>query len=174
MAQPSLPIERDRAGTSWFGAMPAWLDRPEHFESLGRRRAFAYLIDLLFIAIVVWAVAFVLSVLSVISFGLLSPLWAIMGVVPLAYHTLTIGGGRGSTWGMRLFDVEMRSWNGGRPDYLQAMLATIVFYVSTASTGGLILLLGLFNRRRRLLQDLLCGVVAVRTSAVADTQGPHA
>jgi uncharacterized RDD family membrane protein YckC len=174
MAQPSLPIERDRAGTSWFGAMPAWLDRPEHFESLGRRRAFAYLVDLLFIAIVVWAVAFVLSVLSVLSFGLLSPLWAIMGVVPLAYHTLTIGGRHSATWGMRLFDVEMRSWTGGRPDYLQAMLTTIVFYVSTASTGGLILLLGLFNRRRRLLQDLLCGVIAVRTSAVADTQGPHA
>ncbi len=174
MAQPSLPIERDRAGTSWFGAMPAWLDRPEHFESLGRRRAFAYLVDLLFIAIVVWAVAFVLSVLSVLSFGLLSPLWAIMGVVPLAYHTLTIGGRHGATWGMRLFDVEMRSWTGGRPDYLQAMLTTIVFYVSMTSTGGLILLLGLFNRRRRLLQDLLCGVIAVRTSAVADTQGPHA
>ena len=174
MAQPTLPIERDRAGPSWFGAMPAWLDRPEHFESLGRRRAFAYLVDLLFIAVVVWAVAFVLSVLSVISFGLLSPLWAIMGAVPLAYHTLTIGGRHGATWGMRLFDVEMRSWTGGRPDYLQAMLTTIVFYVSMGMTGGLIVLLGLFNRRRRLLQDLLCGVIAVRTRAVGRTQGPHA
>jgi uncharacterized RDD family membrane protein YckC len=123
---------------------------------------------------VVWAVAFALSVLSVLSFGLLSPLWAIMGVVPLAYHTLTIGGRHSSTWGMRLFDVEMRSWTGGRPDYLQAMLTTIVFYVSMTSTGGLILLLGLFNRRRRLLQDLLCGVIAVRASAVIRTQGPHA
>lgn len=174
MAQSSLPIERDRAGTSWFGAMPAWLDRPEHFESLARRRAAAYLVDLLFIAVVIWVVSFVLGVLSILSFGLLSPLWAAMGIVPLAYHTLTIGGRHSATWGMRLFDVEMRSWNGGRPDYLQAMLTTIVFYVSMGMTGGLIVLLGVFNRRRRLLQDLLCGVIAVRASAVARTQGPHA
>lgn len=154
--------------------MPAWLDRPEHFYSLGRRRAFAYLIDLLFIGVVCWVVSFVLAMLSIVSFGLLSPLWALLGIVPFTYHTLTIGGRHAATWGMRLFDVEMRSWNGGRPDYVQAALTTIVFYVSMGMTGGLVVLLGVLNRRRRLLHDLLCGVIAVRASAVARTNGADA
>ena len=114
------------------------------------------------------------AALSIVSFGLLSPLWAILGVVPFAYHTLTIGGRHGATWGMRMLDVEMRSWHGGRPDYLQAALTTIVFYVSMGATSGLAVLLALLNRRRRLLHDLLCGVVAVRASAVARTLGDHA
>jgi len=168
MARSSLPVPADTYRPSWFGAMPEWLDRPAHFQSLARRRAAAYLVDLLVIVPITWAVSMVLTTLTVLSFGLLSPLWVVLGAVPLAYHTLLVGGARGATLGMRLFDVEMRSWHGGRPDYVQACLATIVFYVGSAMTGGLILLLGVFNRRRRLLHDLLCGVIAVRSSALRD------
>ncbi len=174
MAQSSLPIDRDRPGSGWFDAMPPWLDRPEHFESLGRRRVFAFLLDVCFMGMIGWALAFVLVMLSFVSFGLLSPLWAITGIVPLAYHTLTIGGRHGATWGMRLLDVEMRSWNGGRPDYIQAALTTIVFYVTMGFSALLVMLVALLNRRRRLLHDLLCGVVAVRASAVARTSGADA
>lgn len=168
MARTILPVPADAYRPSWFGAMPAWLDRPEHFRSLARRRAAAYLVDLLVIVPITWAAAMVLTTLSIVSFGLLSPLWVLLGAVPLAYHTLLIGGSRGATLGMRLFDVEMRSWSGARPDYLQAALTTIVFYVSSTMTGGLILLLGVLNRRRRLIHDLLCGVIAVRSTALRD------
>jgi len=37
--------------------------------------------------------------------------------VALAYNTLFIGGGEGATPGMRLFGIEARGLNGGRPDY---------------------------------------------------------
>lgn len=167
MANPTLPVPADRMRTDWFGAMAEWLDRPEHFRSLGRRRAAAYLVDLVILVPVCFAVSVAFSILGILSFGLLSPLLVLaMGAVPLAYHTLTIGGPRSSTWGMRLFDVEMRSWTGGRPDYLQALIATALFYGSMTLSGGLIVLFGLINRRRRLVHDILTGMVAVRSSAL--------
>lgn len=168
MAQPTLPVPADRYRPSWFGAMAEWLDRPEHFQGLARRRAAAFVVDWMILGPICWVAWFVLATLTVLSFGLLSPMMAILGIVPVAYHTLLIGGRRGATFGMRLFDVEMRSWTGGRPDYLQALLATIVFYVTIGATWGLVLLIGVFNRRRRLAHDMLCGLVAVRSSRIGD------
>ena len=175
MANPTLPVRGDQARSGWFDAIPEWLDRPEHFQGLAWRRACAYLTDavaLTGIGLMVWLL-FWFGI--IVSFGLLAPLFGLiyvaMPLLPLAYHTLLIGGPRSATLGMRLFDVEIRSWTGARPEYLQALLATVLFYVSVGLSVGIILLLGIFNRRRRLLHDLLCGVVAVRTSALdAGTQ----
>jgi uncharacterized RDD family membrane protein YckC len=167
MANPTFPVPADRIRVNWFGAMPEWLDRPGHFRGLARRRVAAYLVDLLVLLPIGFAVKIAFAILATLSFGLLAPLlFPALGAVPLAYHTLTIGGPRSSTWGMRLFDVEMRSWTGDRPDYFQALLAALLFYASLAFTGGLILLLGIFNRRRRLAHDLCAGMVAVRSSAL--------
>lgn len=172
MANPTLPIRGDQARSGWFDAIPEWLDRPEHFHGLAWRRVFAYLADgvvLFVIGVIVWLLFWFAIV---ISFGLLGPLFGLIYVgvplIPLVYHTLTIGGPRSATLGMRLFDVEMRSWTGERPEYLQALLATALFYASVGLTAGFILLLGLFNRRRRLMHDMLCGLVAVRASALGD------
>ena len=171
MANPTLPVPADRIRTSWFGAMPEWLDRPEHFQGLGWRRVAAYLVDLMVLIPVGFAVKVAFSILAVLSFGLLFPLMVLaVSAVPLAYHTLTIGGPRASTWGMRLFDVEMRSWTGERPEYFQALLTTVFFYASIGLTGGLILLLGILNRRRRLVHDMCSGMVAVRASALDNAE----
>lgn len=167
MANPTPLVPADRIRVGWFAAMAQWLDRPEHFQGLAWRRIAAYLVDVVVLVPIGLAVKVAFLLLSALSFGLLAPLlFAALGAVPIAYHTLTIGGPRAATWGMRLFDVEMRSWTGGRPDYLQALLGTLLFYASLAFTGGLILLLGIFNRRRRLAHDLCAGLVAVRSSAL--------
>lgn len=136
--------------------------RPELYRGVTLRRVVAYLMDLIVIAAatVVAGTAFV--VLGVLSFGLLSPILAVLLlVVPLAYHTLLIGGRRASTLGMRFFGIEVRRIDGGPPGYPLAALQTIVFYATIMLTSWLILLVALFNGRGRTLHDYLCGTVAV-------------
>lgn len=170
MANSSLPVVGRRAGGGWFDAMPEWLDRPEHFHGLARRRVLAYLADLAVLWLIGVAIWGVFAILIAGSLGLLfpvvMPLYALVPLIPLAYHTLLIGGRRSSTIGMRLFDIEMRSWTGERPQYLQAFIGAALFYLTVALTAGIILLVGVFNRRRRLAHDLLSGMVAVRASAM--------
>lgn len=170
MANPTVPAPADRVQPGWFDAMAEWLDRPEHFHGLALRRTLAYGVDLVLIFLIGWAVTFALGAASLITFGLASPLFILMPAIPLAYHTLLIGGPRSATFGMRLFDVEMRAWTGERPDLGRAFLGTVLFYVTGTLTGGLIMLLGIFNRRRRLAHDLLIGLVAVRASALSQRQ----
>ncbi len=137
---------------------------PEIYEGVLWRRVAAYVVDLFCIgalAIVVWC-GFV--VLWLLSFGLLGPLlWFLFGLLPLAYHTLLLSGRRSATFGMRWFDLELRSVSGERPTFLQALVQTALFYVTVAMTCSLILLFALFNRRHRTLHDVLAGTVMVRT-----------
>jgi uncharacterized RDD family membrane protein YckC len=137
---------------------------PELYEGVLWRRVFAYLLDLVFIGVIMVGVWLVFAALWLLSFGLLGPvLWLLSGLVPLAYHTLLLSGRRSATFGMRCFDLELRSVSGERPSFLQALIETALFYVTVAMTCSLILLVALFNRRRRTLHDFLAGAVMVRT-----------
>ncbi len=83
----ALPASSPPASGFGFDAMPEWLDRPEHFQSLGRRRGFAYLID----AVVIGCLAAISTVIAgfftIISFGLLGPLmFFLYSLIPAAYH----------------------------------------------------------------------------------------
>ncbi|WP_300303569.1 RDD family protein [Ferrovibrio sp.] len=127
------------------------------------RRLLAYVIDLFVLGGILILYKLMLGFLSVLTFGLLTPLLVLIGAaVPVAYHTLTIGGPASATWGMRVFGLQVRVWNGGKPGYLQALLHTAAFYVTVSFTGGLILLWALFNNRGRCLHDILCGTLVVR------------
>jgi uncharacterized RDD family membrane protein YckC len=140
----------------------------EYFDGVLWRRSFAYLFDLaaiVFVAAVVWVV---FAMLTVFSLGLLAPiLWPIFGLIPVIYSTLTIGGPHSATYGMRLFDLEVRSWTGERPGYLQAAVKTILFYVTAGITFFLMLGVALFNRRHRTVHDFLAGTVVIRRTPPA-------
>ena len=143
--------------------MPDPLVYPELYEGLLPRRVFAYFIDLLCIGAVMVAVWIVFAILWVLSLGLLGPvLWFVFGLIPLAYHTLLLAGPRSATFGMRCFDLELRSVTGERPGFFQALAQTALFYITVGLTCSLILLVALFNRRRRTLHDMLAGTVMVR------------
>ncbi|WP_341701987.1 RDD family protein [Ferrovibrio sp.] len=133
------------------------------FDGLLLRRMLAYLVDIMVLAgllVLFWVAG---GILFVLSFGLLLPVILLLaGLLQTLYHTLTIGGPASATLGMRLFSVEVRVWNGGKPGYLQALLHTVVFYISVSFTWGLVLLWPLFNNRRRCLHDMLCGTVVIR------------
>src|SRR5215470_9486520 len=134
--------------------------RPELFEGVLWRRVLAYLIDAFCIGLLLifcWGVALFLTVLSL---GLLWPVVHVgLVLVPLAYHTLLLSGPRAATIGMRCLDLELRSWHGERPSFLQALVQTALFYLTVSLTCSLILIFALFNRRKRTLHDVLAGTV---------------
>jgi uncharacterized RDD family membrane protein YckC len=134
---------------------------PAAFEGLLWRRVFAYAVDLGFIGALMLFCWVVFTILTLLSLGLLGPaLWFVFGLIPLAYHTLQLAGRHSATLGMRCFDIELRSWSGERPLFLQALAQTALFYLTIAATGSLILLVALFNRRKRTLHDFLAGTMA--------------
>jgi uncharacterized RDD family membrane protein YckC len=136
------------------------------------RRVYAYCLDLVVVALV-WGMVFIACViLGALSFGLLWPILAVLlGLVPILYHTLTIAGPRSATFGMRIAGLRVMSIapgaeaTGGRPHPVQALVQTLGFYVSIGLTGSLILLVALFNPRRRTLHDMLAGTVVVNDPA---------
>lgn len=136
---------------------------PGLFEGVTLKRVVAYLIDLAIIGAVSLVALTVFWVLGVLSFGVLSPVLAILlPFVPLTYHTVLIGGPHSATVGMHVLGIEVRRIEGDRPGYLQAGLQTVVFYVSVGLTSWLILLVALFNERGRTLHDYLCGTLTLR------------
>jgi len=154
------------AESAWREAPPDPLDDPDLYDGLLWRRSLAYLLDVVALALLMAVAWLLLSIAGILTFGLLTPLGAaILALLPAAYHTYFIGSG-GATPGMRFFDVELRSWTGQPPDYFQAFLQTALFYTTVLLTSWLILVVCLFNDRRRALHDYLAGTIGVRHSRV--------
>ena len=152
---------------TWSEVPPDPLDEPDLYDGLLRRRVLGYGLDVMVIAVILAGLWLLLSVLTVLSFGLLLPVQIVVLVLtPLAYHTWFVGHG-GATPGMQVMDVEIRDWNGGRPSLFQAFLAAVLFYGTITPTIWLILLFALFNDMGRTLHDLLSGTIAVRHSRLA-------
>jgi uncharacterized RDD family membrane protein YckC len=63
---------------------------------------------------------------------------------------------------MMLLDLEVRAWDGRTPGYAQGLLMSAFFYLSIMTTTWLILVVALFNERRRCLHDFMAGTVVVR------------
>jgi uncharacterized RDD family membrane protein YckC len=148
--------------------MPEPTAHPELFEGVLWRRAAAYLIDVFCIGLIALAVGVLFLLLTVLSLGLLAPgLWFLFAFVPLAYHTLLVSGPHAATFGMRAFDLELRSSNGERPVFLQALAHAVLFYLTVSATCALILLFALFNRRKRTLHDVLAGMVMLRANPLS-------
>jgi uncharacterized RDD family membrane protein YckC len=146
---------------------------PEFFAGVTLKRVVAYLIDFAIIGILSLVALAAFWVLGVLSFGLLSPLFAVLlPFIPLAYHTAFIGGPESATPGMRLFGIEVHRIEGDRPGYLQAGLQTIVFYVSVGLTSWLVLLVALFNGRGRTFHDYLCGTVTIVAPKRVEVRAP--
>lgn len=166
----------DYAPTSYgHPGMPDPAAVPEAYEGVLWRRTLAYFVDLCVIGVIAVLCWIVFAVLWVLSFGLLGPvLWFSFGLIPLAYHTLLLSGPHSATVGMRLFNVELRSVTGERPGFLQALIQTVLFYITLGATCSLILLFVLFNRHKRTLHDMLAGTVVVRRFPVrwAAAQNP--
>jgi uncharacterized RDD family membrane protein YckC len=157
----SLPSLRLGAA-DWADGPPHPHDAPLLYEGLLWRRILAYGIDVVAIAVLSVAAWVAAGILGLMTFGLLWPVAIVaLALIPATYHTFFLGS-RGATPGMRLLDLEMWSLTGRQPEYLQAFLATVLFYVSVSMTASLILIVALFNDRRRTLHDVLAGTLVLR------------
>ena len=138
---------------------PDSLDNPEYYDGLLWRRPLAFAIDLTIIS----TVFFLLSIANIFTFGLLGGLIAILPpiIILVLYDTLIIGAPGSGTIGMRCFHVQVRNRLGKRPSHLQAAIGSAFFSLITPWSGGILLMFGLFNNRRRLAHDFLSGVVVI-------------
>ena len=137
----------------------------DDFEGIRLKRLIAYAIDIVCIACIGFIATILATLMGVITLGLLSPLLAVgLALVPLAYHTFTIGSDWNATLGMRIMGIEVYLYSGKEPDYLTAFIHSGLFYASLALTSSLILLVSLLNGKGRLVHDYLTssGVRAVK------------
>lgn len=147
------------------------ITEPEYFRGVLWRRLIAFLIDALIICVPIGVAALVIFVSGFVTFGfgwllfgLLSPAYVIWA---LAYSGLTLGGRESATVGMRAMGLEMRLWYGAPMYSLLAVLSVVLFWVSLSVLTPLVLLVALFNGRKRLLHDLVLGTVVANTEARA-------
>ncbi len=134
-------------------------------EGVRTRRVFAWFIDLLLIGLIVAALWFVLFLFGVLTLGLGFPLMAILPFIPFCYHFLFVAGSSATPGQQALGLIVRRDDDLGPPTALQALIYTLVFYLTLALTG-LLLLISLFTIRKRTLHDIASGLVVVRTRAL--------
>jgi len=145
---------------------------PELFEGVLARRCVAFLIDVVIITIPVVFVAIFIFIFGIITLGLgwalywlLSPatvVWAI------AYYGMTFGSPASATIGMRVMDIEMRTWYGAPAYFVLGAVHAVVYWLTVSFLTPFVLLVAFFNERRRLLHDMLVGTTVINNAARAE------
>jgi uncharacterized RDD family membrane protein YckC len=156
---------------------------PELFEGVLARRLVAFFIDVFIIAVPVALFSMFVLFLGVVTFGfgwllffLLSPasvIWALL------YYGLTLGSSYSATIGMRIVEIEMRTWYGAPAYFVLGAVHAVVYWITISILTPFVLLIGLLNDRHRLLHDMMVGVVLINAETRAQVlrrtpQDPHA
>jgi uncharacterized RDD family membrane protein YckC len=141
---------------------------PELFEGVLARRCIAFLIDVTIISVPVLFAAVFIFIFGLVTLGLgwalywlLSPaavVWAI------AYYGFTFGSPASATIGMRVMDLEMRTWYGAPAYFVLGAVHAIVYWVTVSFLTPFILLIAFFNERKRLLHDMLVGTIVINNA----------
>jgi uncharacterized RDD family membrane protein YckC len=141
---------------------------PELFDGVLARRVVAFLIDFLILAVPVVFAAMFLSVVTIVTFGLgivfFALLWPAMVIWAVVYYGMTLGSPASATIGMRVMEIEMRTWYGAPAYFMLGAVHAVVFWVTVSAITPLILLVCLFNGRRRCLHDILVGTVVINNA----------
>jgi uncharacterized RDD family membrane protein YckC len=176
MEDRGMSENEPRRASTGFEVRPHVFDpvmQPELFEGVLARRVVAFIVDLfvitvpmIFLAIFIFVFGIVTLGLGWLLFFLFSPITVIWAVV---YYGLTLGGPSSATIGMRMMDLEMRTWYGAPSYFLLGAVHAIVFWVTVSFLTPFILLVGFFNERRRLLHDILLGTVVINNEVRART-----
>jgi len=150
--------------------------QPELFRGVLTRRMIAFLIDLLVLAVPVILAVIFIAVFGLVTLGLgwalfwlVSPASVIWAIV---YYGATIGGPNSATIGMRIMDLELRTWYGAPGYFVLGAVHAVCFWISVSVLSPFVLLVGLFNGRRLLLHDFVLGTVVINTSVRAQLAQP--
>ena len=135
-------------------------------EGVLTRRVLAWLVDLALIAIIVAVMWAALFTVGIVTLGLGMPLLGLLPLGPFLYHFGFLAGPMSATPGQALFGLVVRRNDDlGPPTALQALVSTLLYYL-TLATSGLLLLVALVAVRKRTLHDFLSGLVVVRSRAL--------
>jgi len=150
--------------------------QPELFRGVLTRRAFAFLIDLVVLSIpVILAYVFV-AVFGLITLGLgwllFWLVWPAAIIWAVIYYGASLGGPHSATLGMRVMDLELRTWYGAPGYFVLGAMHAVLFWISVSMLTPLVLLVGLFNGRRRLLHDVMLGTVVINSSVRSPAAHP--
>lgn len=142
--------------------------RPELFDAILGRRMMAFVIDAAIIFATTIAVYGVLFIGGIFTLGLT---WLLLGVafpaVALGYTALTLSQPESATIGMRMVELEMRTWYGAPMYALLGAFHALLFYFTVSVLTPLVLLLPLLNERKRCLHDFLAGTVVINNKVRA-------
>jgi uncharacterized RDD family membrane protein YckC len=128
----------------------------------------AFLVDFLVIAAPVVLAAMFIFAFGIVTLGLG---WALYWLLPpasvlwaIVYFGLTLGGANSATIGMRMMDLEMRTWYGAPGYFVLGAVHAIGFWFTVSCFSPFILLVAFFNQRRRLLHDIVLGTVIINNA----------
>jgi uncharacterized RDD family membrane protein YckC len=149
---------------------------PELFEGVLARRLIAFVIDMIILAIPVVIAGIFMAAATIATLGIagvlflfLSPLyWPLIVIWALCYYGYTFGSPASATIGMRVMDLEMRTWYGAPAYFVLGAVHAVGFWLSISFLTPLILLVGFFNERKRLLHDMAVGTVVINSPARAE------
>src|ERR1700760_536870 len=131
-----------------------WLTR-----SVLIRRVFGWLLDAVLIALLMVGLWLAMLLFGVLTLGLGLPLLGVLPFVPFCYHFFFVASPASATPGQQVLGLVVRRNDDlGSPSTMQAFVYVLVFYITLATTG-LLLLFALFTIRHRTLHDLASGLV---------------
>src|SRR3981189_1206019 len=132
--------------------------QPELFRGVLTRRVFAFLIDLVVLSIPVILAYVFIAVFGLITLGLgwllfwlvwpASVIWAII------YYGASLGGPHSATLGMRVMDLEFRTWYGAPGYFVLGAMHAVLFWVSVSLETLARWRVEALRGRRRLLHDI--------------------
>jgi len=162
-------------GPDYRHAFDPYLE-PELFRGVLTRRVIAFIIDLFILAVPVALTVLFIAVFGLVTLGLG---WALFWLVSpasivwaLIYYGASLGGPHSATIGMRMMDLEMRTWYGAPCYFLLGAIHPVLFWISVTMLSPFVLLIGPFNARRRLLHDFVLGTVIINNSVRAPVAHP--
>lgn len=130
------------------------------------RRCVGWLIDIVLVALLVWVLWWLLALFGVLTLGLGFSAMAILPLVPFCYHFLSLLSYATATPGQQAVGLTVRrNYDLGPPTVVQALVMVLMYYL-TLATSGLLLVVALFTVRHRTLHDIVSGLVVVRVRAM--------
>jgi uncharacterized RDD family membrane protein YckC len=133
------------------------------YQGVLSRRVMAFIIDYAIVALLWIPAAVVVFFLGILTFGLGFFLYPVLFAgLAMLYFGITVGGSKQASPGMSMMRLAIARTDGRPMDFLTAIVHLVIFWIANAILTPLVLLVGLFTDRGRLLHDLLIGTVTIR------------
>ena len=133
------------------------------YQGVLSRRVIAFVIDYAIVALLWIPAAVVVLFFGILTLGLGFMLYPVLFAgLAMLYFGLTVGGAKQASPGMNMMGIAIARTDGRPMDFLTAIVHLVIFWIANALLTPLVLLIGLFTDRGRLLHDLLIGTVTVR------------